>query len=589
MALYKKSVYDATAETRNLKNSTADLKAEVQSEIDTINEKRNAIDTQVASGLQELNYTQALLDELRQITDENGKVKQGYEDRANYITGELAKATGLEIKNNNGVIESYKEIQKQIEETINRKKVEVIMQGQEEKMAEAIEKRDSKTKELIDTEKQLASAQSDLTQKEKELEQAQKDLDYAMAYGTGSQPFEAQAKYDAALQNVNNQKDAINNLQDTYNSLNDAVKNYSDDIANYEELNKLYVEGSAESIQKIIELNGKTIESNGKTIELSYAEQIKIQQKYGRQSIEEYKKAQESHNEFEMAKSWTTNQEAAARLRSLGNELKKMTSITGENSDDIKEGWKQLATGSKDIYSEILAQMPIEERQMIEQMTGVIAEKTPEAVAQTNTSMNDILWAFDRDKDFRSEAISNLTSFLNGLSDDELRGLLEQAGIQDADKVMQGIREGNLGESEGRSILESLKTGLEDNTITSKLFGVARGLANKLSSLFKITPSVNVGPNLQSAIQRLPGFAEGLSYVPYDDFVARLHKGERVLTAEENKTLSNLQSGTGLVNSRLREKSQFATPNIVFNVQKMDEANLQACFNYINKKFGTAY
>ena len=290
-----------------------------------------------------------------------------------------------------------------------------------------------------------------------------------------------------------------------------------------------------------------------------------------------------------MAKSKTTNQEAAARLRSLASELKKMTSVTGENSDDIKEGWKQLAKGSVDIYNEILAQMPIEERQMIEQMTGIVAEKTPEAVAQTNTTMNDILWAFDRDKDFRSEAISNLNSFLNGLSDDELRGLLEQAGIQDADKVMQGIREGNLGESEGRSILESLKTGLEDNTITSKLFGVARGLANKLSSLFKITPSVNVGPNLQSAIQRLPGFAEGLSYVPYDDFVARLHKGERVLTAEENKTLSNLQSGTGLVNSRLREKSQFVTPNIVFNVQKMDEANLQACFNYINKKFGTAY
>jgi hypothetical protein len=508
IALYQKSVYDATAETRNLKNSTAELREEVSRDIESINARRQATDEQVASGLRELDYNQSLLDELKLITDENGHVKEGYEDRANYITGELAKATGIEIENNNGVISSYKEIQNQIQETINKKKVEVILAGQEEKMAEAIDKRDAKTKELLDTEKQLASAQSDLTQKEKELEQAQKDLDYAMAYGTGSQPFEAQAKYDAALQNVNNQKDAINNLQDTYNSLNDAVKNYSNDIANYEEMNKLYAEGSAESIQKIIELNGKTIESNGKTVELSYAEQIRIQQKYAKQSKEEYEKAKTSHNEFEMSKSRTTNQEAINRLTTLGNELKKMTSVTGENSEDIKEGWRQLAAGSKDVYNSILAEMPIEERQMIEQMTGVIAEKTPEAVAQTNSSMNDILWAFDKDKEFRTEALSNLTSFLNGLSDEELRGLLEQAGVQDADKVMQGIREGNLGENEGRSILQSLKAGLEDNSITNKLFSTVRGLSNRLSQMFKITPTVTVGPNQQSSIQKLPGFAE---------------------------------------------------------------------------------
>lgn len=32
-----------------------------------------------------------------------------------------------------------------------------------------------------------------------------------------------------------------------------------------------------------------------------------------------------------------------------------------------------------------------------------------------------------------------------------------------------------------------------------------------------------------------PGFAEGLSYVPYDNFAARLHQGERVLTAQESR------------------------------------------------------
>lgn len=39
-------------------------------------------------------------------------------------------------------------------------------------------------------------------------------------------------------------------------------------------------------------------------------------------------------------------------------------------------------------------------------------------------------------------------------------------------------------------------------------------------------------------MNNIPGHKDGLGYVPYDDYVARLHKGERVLTAEENANYS---------------------------------------------------
>lgn len=588
-ALYQKHVHDATAESRAYKESTEELRDQISREIESINAVRQATDDKTAANLSELEYARSLNEELKTIVDENGKVKAGYEERATYITGELSKATGIEIQNNNGVIESYKEIQKQIEATINRKKVETIIAGSEEKMAEAIENRDSKTKELIDTENRLKDARTKQEDASKKLEQAEKDLNYARAYGTGSQPFEAQAAYDAARKNLENQEESVRNLETSYNDLNGAVKQYNDDIATYEEQQKLYAEGTAESIQKIIDQHGKTIKQNGKTTEISFQEQIQIQQRYRRQAKEEYDKAEKDHNEYEKNKSLTTDREAATRLQSLASELHKMTSTTGENSQDVIDGWKQLAQGSYTIYSEELAKMPEEQRRTIEEMTGVISQKTPEAVAATNQSMEQVLWAFDRDASFRQEAISNLTGFLQGLEDEELRKLLEQAGITDVDKVMQGIRAGNLGEDEGKAILTSLKTGLEDNTITERLFKAARGLAGKLTKIFKITPSISYGPQPASAIQRLlPGFAEGLDYVPYDNFVARLHKGERVLTAEENRKLTELQNSGAKLNSQIRSGTA-AAPNIVFNVQKMDEANLNACFNYINKKFGTAY
>ena len=36
-------------------------------------------------------------------------------------------------------------------------------------------------------------------------------------------------------------------------------------------------------------------------------------------------------------------------------------------------------------------------------------------------------------------------------------------------------------------------------------------------------------------------------------------------------------------------KTIFTTPQIVFNVQELDEAKLQQCFNYVNRKFGSQY
>ena len=39
--------------------------------------------------------------------------------------------------------------------------------------------------------------------------------------------------------------------------------------------------------------------------------------------------------------------------------------------------------------------------------------------------------------------------------------------------------------------------------------------------------------------------ANGLAYVPFDGYVAELHRGERVLTAQENQEYNRGRSGSG--------------------------------------------
>lgn len=56
------------------------------------------------------------------ITDENGRVKDGYEARANYIAGELSSALGMEIALTDGVIGNYQQLTGSIHDLIAAKK-----------------------------------------------------------------------------------------------------------------------------------------------------------------------------------------------------------------------------------------------------------------------------------------------------------------------------------------------------------------------------------------------------------------------------------------------------------------------------------
>lgn len=72
----------------------------------------------------EFGYYETLLGELQQITDKNGNIKKGYEERSKVITSTLSDALDTEIENNGYVITSYDNVIKKVQEAIAVKRAE---------------------------------------------------------------------------------------------------------------------------------------------------------------------------------------------------------------------------------------------------------------------------------------------------------------------------------------------------------------------------------------------------------------------------------------------------------------------------------
>ncbi len=91
----------------------------------------------------------------------------------------------------------------------------------------------------------------------------------------------------------------------------------------------------------------------------------------------------------------------------------------------------------------------------------------------------------------------------------------------------------------GENVVESIKQG-----IASAWDGIVSWFNGLWDSLFSDrTANVNVNATSSSGVDG--SHAGGLDYVPFDGYIAELHKGERVLTASEAKSYKNGEKSSG--------------------------------------------
>ena len=132
-----------------LTSESKELSDGVEDDIKKMDELRSTAREQTEIDLAKTYKTETLYKELQGLVDENGKVKKGYEDRVNFIIGELEQATGIEINQIDGVIQEYDKLQAKIEETIQKQRAEIFQKNYTEMYSEALAQNTQAASKLV--------------------------------------------------------------------------------------------------------------------------------------------------------------------------------------------------------------------------------------------------------------------------------------------------------------------------------------------------------------------------------------------------------------------------------------------------------
>lgn len=249
-----------TIATEDAKNKTYELSDAEQEAIDGYAEHTNALKEQhdareesIASIDREYSGYQSLLSELQSITDANGRVKAGYEERAKVITGQLSEALGTEISMQDGVIQKYEETIATIKDLIVQKKAEAVASSMQEDMANAYKNTEQAMQDYKDAADILAEKKKDVQKATEEEAEAEKQYNDAVEEGLSSEAIAVYAeKWDKAKDNVKQAKEAQEEAADSMEDTKSALEELSTEVDNYNALIDAMASGDTAKIESAL-------------------------------------------------------------------------------------------------------------------------------------------------------------------------------------------------------------------------------------------------------------------------------------------------------------------------------------------------
>lgn len=513
--------------------SLTNLNNELKNSIETRNLAMQSIEEMQNASLAEIVNTEKLKNELSLLVDENGKVKEGCQTRAQFILGELNKALGTEYELNNDIIDSYKEMQGSIDELILKKKAQIILEANEEKYKEAIQ---NKTKLL----EEHIKAVDNLNQKEKRFNELQKEWSRGFI---GSKQSLVEN-----ISEMNKLSEEIVNLRGNISGQMNQINDYNTAISDYQKNSELMLAGGAENLKKIEQSVASSQQNITNLANASLSERISAQIAANQYSQRLYNLDVTTNKEAKDSIYSTNVEEGKKQLSLLTQELITRTNTVEELGEEEKNAWKTLANESYEEYSSALSKLGPTTSAEIQDITGVL------------------------------------------LNDENVKYAAEDL----AGDVNSGFNDNINGKKWGEDAADEIAGGMTNSTSRQKITDAALKVAGWISDFLHFTVPEK-GP-LSDMDKSMPDMIDLMADGIYSNKHKLVNAANRLakdlddkLFINGNVNLANLERIQNGIASRTidRTRTIFTTPTL--NIYTQGEINIREIAEEVNRVFGSQY
>ena len=385
---------DANEETKQL-----------QATLDETNDKwKDLKETQeenLKNDLSQIENTQKLRNELSYLVDENGKVKKGYEARANFILGELNEALGTEYTMTEGIIGKYNELNGNIDELIQKKRVKAILDAQEPLYQEAINKQ-------MQEANQIAELNNSILDKQAEKQKIENEL--VKEYGTNWQKGASEAK-DARATTYWIMEDDINKKQKLLNGYEKSYNEHTNTIVNYENNMTLASSKNAKDWAKI---QTEIKESAGET----YQEKKKLLEKEEAGAKYHYESLLKKQKNGDKKVTEAQIKAAKERVEEKEKEIKELTEVVDTRSPEYSSAIKNMSLKAMEMFSDDTEEYFGVSQEKYNNVVKGLRSKDPDIRKKAEKTAEEMLLKLkSKDDQYSNVGANVINGVINGIDD----------------------------------------------------------------------------------------------------------------------------------------------------------------------------
>ena len=435
------------------KNSIKELEKNIDDYNTSMQQLADSRDKALSAVDVEFGYYEQLYEELKNIVDENGKIKSGYEERAQVITSILSDALGIEISIVDGVIQKYSDLETSIYDVINAKKAEATLNAYEAEYNKAMQEKNQRQKDYKDAVNQTKDAQENYNNSLKRVAEL----------------------YGLTIEQVKDYYDGTLKINDTHGELNRKLSQLS--VSGHQYVTTLsYWSSRLEECEKNEKNAGKALDNNQSIIN-NYNKAIELMAgKHYDAVLEMYNNTVTFNGKTKAENDKKYKEETDIIDRHLADLKTRQSNYSKEEYDALVNGYKMQKEALK---------------QSRDEANKILEEKTKKAKEESIKSVNEQLKALtDRKYEFKKASDGNMQLYIDGIASGKT--ISESTMTKLVDGTIQKIKDKKMSAQEaGKYLVDGINLGIGNKQKQQSVFSTISTFTSNIISWFKSGLKIN--------------------------------------------------------------------------------------------------